>query len=92
MKYKPRIIRLTIIFFIVAPMKIFGLYYKPLFISFTLNFNMTNLLNFIINVVSGKTMENVSHSNIKLVTIKARKKYLVSEPNYHRAKLFPINF
>ena len=42
---------------------------------------MTNLLNFIINVVSGKTMENVSHSNIKLVTIKARKKYLVSEPN-----------
>ena len=53
---------------------------------------MTNLLNFIINVVSGKTMENVSHSNIKLVTIKARKKYLVSEPNYHRKKLFPINF
>ena len=36
------------------------------------------------NAVFGKIMENVrKHRNIKLVTTKRRRNYLVSEPNYH---------
>ena len=44
------------------------------------------------NEVSGKTMKNVrKHRNIKLVTIERRRNYLVSESNYHTAKLFTEN-
>ena len=44
------------------------------------------------NVVFGKTMENGrKHRNIKLVTTERRRNYLVSEPNYHNAKLFTEN-
>ena len=44
------------------------------------------------NAVFGKTMENVrKHRNIKVVTTESRKKYLVSEPNYHTAKFFTEN-
>ena len=44
---------------------------------------------FMINSVFGKAMENVrKHRNIKLVTTKRRKNYLVSEPNYHTAMFF----
>ena len=41
------------------------------------------------NSVFGKTMENVrKHRIIKLATTKMRRKYLVSEPNYHTTKFF----
>ena len=41
------------------------------------------------NAVFGETMENLrKHRNIKLVTTERRRKYLVSEPNYHTTKLF----
>ena len=41
------------------------------------------------NAIFGKTIENErKHRDIKLVTTKRRKKYLVSEPNYHTTKLF----
>ena len=44
------------------------------------------------NVVFGKTMENVrKHRDIKLVTTERRRNYLVSEPNYHTAKVFIKN-
>ena len=44
------------------------------------------------NVVFGKTMENVrKHRNIKLVTTKKRRNYLVSEPNYHTKKFLREN-
>ena len=41
----------------------------------------------------GKTMENAKKNNrsIKLVTKEKRKKYLVSEPNYHTTKSFSKN-
>ena len=36
------------------------------------------------NAVFGKSIKNVrEHRDIKRVTIKARRKYLVSKPNYH---------
>ena len=39
------------------------------------------------NSVFGKTMENVwKHRHINLVSIEKRRKYLVSEPNYHTTK------
>ena len=41
------------------------------------------------NAAFRKTMENVrKHSNIKLVTTERRRKYLVSELNYHTTKFF----
>ena len=41
------------------------------------------------NAVFGKTMENVrKHRDVKFVTTERRRNYLVSEPNYHTAKLF----
>ena len=44
------------------------------------------------NSVFGKTMENVrKHRNIKLVTRDEKRSKLVSEPNYHTAKLFAEN-
>ena len=44
------------------------------------------------NGVFGKTMENVrKHRDIKLVTTKRRRNFLVSEPNYHTKKFFTEN-
>ena len=44
------------------------------------------------NAVFGKTMENVGkHKDITLVTTGRRRKYLVSEPNYHTTKFFTEN-
>ena len=41
------------------------------------------------DTVFGKTMENIGrYGGIKLLTNKARTKYLVSEQNYHKTKLF----
>ena len=41
------------------------------------------------NEAFGKTMKNVrKHRYIKLVTIKARKNYLMSEPKYHTTFFF----
>ena len=43
------------------------------------------------NAVFGKTMENVrTHRDIELVTTE-RRRYLVSEPNYHTIKFFTEN-
>ena len=51
--------------------------------------NFFNLMN---NAVFGKTMENVrEHSDIKFVATERRRKYLVSEPNYHTTKCFTEN-
>ena len=44
------------------------------------------------NAVFGKTMENEGkHRDMKLVTTEPRRKYLVSEPNYHTTKAFAEN-
>ena len=44
------------------------------------------------NAVFGKTMKNVRNpGEIKLIKIKARRKYLVSEPNYYTEKVFSDN-
>ena len=44
------------------------------------------------NADFGKTMNNVrKHRNIKLVTTKRRRNYLVQEPNYHTTKFFTEN-
>ena len=44
------------------------------------------------NAVFGKTIENVrKHRNINLVRTERRRYYLVSEPNYHTAKVFTDN-
>ena len=44
------------------------------------------------NAVFAKTMENVrKNRNIKLLTTKRGRNYLVSEPNYHSTKLFTEN-
>ena len=41
------------------------------------------------NVVFIKTMENVrKHRDIKLVITERRRKYLLSQPNYHTTKFF----
>ena len=48
-----------------------------------------NLMN---NSVFGKTMENVrKHRDIKLVTTKRRRNYLVSKPYYQTSKFFTDN-
>ena len=40
----------------------------------------------------GKIIENLrKHRNIKLATTEKRRNYLVSEPNYHTARLFTGN-
>ena len=44
------------------------------------------------NAVFRATMENVTnHRYLKLVTTKARRKYLVSERNYYTTKIFSDN-
>ena len=44
------------------------------------------------NAAFGKAMENMrNYRDIKLVTTKRRKNYLVSEPNYHTIKFFTEN-
>ena len=44
------------------------------------------------NAVFRKSIENVrTHKDIKLLTVEARRNYLVSEPNYHTAKVFSEN-
>ena len=40
------------------------------------------------NVAFGKTMANVRHRDIKLVTTERRRDYFVSEPNYYTTKFF----
>ena len=41
------------------------------------------------NAVFGKNMENVkNHRDTKLITTEGGRNYLVSEPNYHSAKIF----
>ena len=51
-----------------------------------------DFFKFMNNAVFGKTMENERrHRNIKLVTAERRKNYLVSDPNYLRAKFFTGN-
>ena len=52
----------------------------------------TDLFKLMNNAVFEKTMESVrKHRNIKLVTTKRRRNYLVSELNYHTAKFFTEN-
>ena len=54
-----------------------------------MNTKLKKLMN---NAIFGKTMENVrKHGDIKLVTTERRRKYLVSEQNYHTAKFFTEN-
>ena len=44
------------------------------------------------NAVFGRTMKNErNHRNIKLKITKARRNFLVSEPNYHTLKAFSDN-
>ena len=44
------------------------------------------------NVVLGKTMENDrKQRDVKLVPAEGRRNHLVSEPNYHAAKVFSEN-
>ena len=44
------------------------------------------------NTAFAKTMKNVKKDrDIKLVTTETRRKYLVSEPNYHTTKFFTEN-
>ena len=44
------------------------------------------------HAIFGKVMENVRrHRDIKLVTTERRRKYLMSELNYHTAKFFTEN-
>ena len=44
------------------------------------------------NAPFGKTMENAKkYRDIKLVTTERRRKYVVSEPNYHTTKVFTEN-
>ena len=43
------------------------------------------------NAVFGKAIENVrEHRNIKLLTTKRRRNYIVLEPNYHTTKSFSL--
>ena len=50
-----------------------------------------NFLKLMNNSVFRKTMENVrNHGDVNLITIEARSNYLMSEPNYHKTKNFPI--
>ena len=43
-------------------------------------------------VVFGNIMESVrKHRDIKHVATKAKRNYLVAEPNYHTTKIFPEN-
>ena len=51
-----------------------------------------DFLKLLNNAVFVKAMENVrKNRDIKLVTTERRKNFLVSEPNYHTAKLFTEN-
>ena len=44
------------------------------------------------NAAFGKTMENAKkYRDIKLVSTERRRKYVVSEPNYHTTKFFTEN-
>ena len=49
-------------------------------------------LKLMFHAVFRKSMENVKEQrDIKLVTTESRRKYLVSQPNYHTAKFFTKN-
>ena len=51
--------------------------------------NFSKLIN---NAVFGKAMENVrKHRDVKLIIPERRRKYLVSESNYHTIKFFTEN-
>ena len=44
------------------------------------------------NTISGKTMKNVrKNRDVKLLTTKRRRNYLVSEPDYYTTKFFTEN-
>ena len=50
---------------------------------------MKDFLKLMNNAVLGKTMKSVrKHRDIKLVTTKARRNYLVSEPDYYKTTFF----
>ena len=44
------------------------------------------------NAVSEKPCEMWENIDIKLITTKARRNYLVSEPNYHTKDVFSENY
>ena len=51
-----------------------------------------DIFRLINNAFFGKTIENLrKHRDIKLVTKKRRRNYLLSEPNYHTTKSFTEN-
>ena len=56
------------------------------------NYFVKDFLKLMNNAVSIKTMKNLrKHRDIKLFITESRKNYLVSEPNYHKAKGFSDN-
>ena len=56
------------------------------------NYFEKDFLKLMNNAVFEKSMENVrKHRDIKLLTTKRRRNYLVPEPNYHTTKIFTEN-
>ena len=52
----------------------------------------THFFKLLNNAVFGNTIENLrEHRDIKILTTKIRRNYLVSEPNYHTTNFFREN-